>query len=631
MLTYYLSLSNKLIKTILFITMFSSLSSAETCPSFVITSGIPTPICSQEGLMKATVYVTWDFGTTNLSEIDLYNIDWNIRLVNPNNSANLDFNRTTWSLAANLSSVGWLEFSFNSSNGRVTLKRKANNNDPTKISFPVGVTPIFDLYFYANEKTAVDVEHDLSTSCIWNIPQSHKQICYGNNTDCVSAAVNPSLQFVEPRTDVLSIKGEVSRPDFPINNKLARVSIQLDAGTFHLFQLTGNDGKYCFDIPQDPNTISANQVALTVSRNVAPECGITARDISVIRKMILGIMSPSPKETVMSSDVTNNGVITTRDIVCLQKSILQIPLGEFCGGLNDSWRFITNEEYNNYPEALNVPVLGVPKIQILPYPQASFYNYNFKGAKIGDANLSCEHYLEGNFNGSNASARANGLDYSLLLGSATPDPLNPSRARIPVYAENSNIFALFSINFKLDGKQIYGLEAGSMSINEFFNYKTSPSNGITLAWVSENSLGENVSIATPLFYLVVDNNNQAILPVVLSNAQVENNIMFGSGIENNLLIGLINSSAGNNLKSKGRISPNPAGEYIDIYFNSQETATHVLELSNSVGVKVHSRNWPLQKGDNWLRMDISPYAEGNYIIRLQGVPEFSAHSFTKIK
>lgn len=144
------------------------------------------------------------------------------------------------------------------------------------------------------------------------------------------------------------------------------------------YHMTLNDGKYVFaSIPSSEN------YSLSASKNDDMSNGVTTNDIVIIQKHILGIQNISNPYKIIAADVNNSRSITARDISDLRKLILGInenlPAGK-------SWVFVdANQTFNNpsapwpYRETL-----------ALTNPNGEIQNQNFVAVKLGDVNNSAQ-------------------------------------------------------------------------------------------------------------------------------------------------------------------------------------------------------------------------------------------------
>jgi hypothetical protein len=108
---------------------------------------------------------------------------------------------------------------------------------------------------------------------------------------------------------------------------------------------------------------------------------VTTYDLVLISQHILGIQPLGSPYKIIAADATNDGLITTFDIVQLRQLILAIitKLPD-----NDSWRFV--DAGYVFPNSNNPFVPAFPEVIDINNLANNMPNNNFIGVKIGDVN-----------------------------------------------------------------------------------------------------------------------------------------------------------------------------------------------------------------------------------------------------
>ena len=547
--------------------------SAQPCQSYVLSLGQPVRDCAGPmGKVRVPVFVTW----SSQAEINCFDLD--IQVLFQFNTGNFEFSmfETKASLSPILmNSSSWFQFELiNNSSSTQTFRMsgipstpQAPNPHLPRIQFPhtpLDAIHLLDLVYSNNEKTGIDILEQQSQFCIfnWNFP-----IC--GPIDCRTSALAPGIEFDNalPDPNKITVDGYIFRKPGLFNNGLPNVKVIFGAGTLQETRRTDIFGHWCIDIPKDKTTIGATKIGIAVSREINPACGVTAADMSEIRKHILGISSSNVDwnnpASLMSADINNSGAVTTADITCIQKFILGIPLGEGpCGSINKSWAFVPESKFN-LTEA--IPGEFPREIEELFYPTGNYTFQRTYGAKLGDVNRTCDHLVFSNFGNTEIQSRTALNNYPFLIAEGQTNPLNPSEKRFAVHASDLSVLSLFGGGFHIPDHQILRLDGAALLLNDYFDYKlNSTTGGIDLFWVSASDIGQAVDPSQILFYIVTNNviNAPFSLPVIDAYSITENGVMKSDGSEYNLSFGVWNSNTPLSLTNK-RISvfPNPVKDH----------------------------------------------------------------------
>lgn len=158
------------------------------------------------------------------------------------------------------------------------------------------------------------------------------------------------------------------------NLEQAMVSINGNMPSMPKYHMTQKDGKYAFPaIPLSENyTINAE-------KNDDPLNGVSTQDIVLIQKHILGISTLNTAYKIIAADVNDSKTITAKDISDLRKLILgvtnELPLKK-------SWRFI-NASQQFQDQKSPWPLQEVVQIDKL---SSDMLENNFIAVKVGDVN-----------------------------------------------------------------------------------------------------------------------------------------------------------------------------------------------------------------------------------------------------
>jgi subtilisin-like proprotein convertase family protein len=136
---------------------------------------------------------------------------------------------------------------------------------------------------------------------------------------------------------------------------------------------TGNDGLFSFDLPLSGN------YTVSPEKDINYLNGVTTYDLVIISQHILGVNQLDSPYKIIAADASNDGQVTTFDIVELRKLILHI-VDELPN--NTSWRFV--EEAYQFPNPANPFMPAFPEvININDLAQDELFN-DFVGVKVGD-------------------------------------------------------------------------------------------------------------------------------------------------------------------------------------------------------------------------------------------------------
>lgn len=210
---------------------------------------------------------------------------------------------------------------------------------------------------------------------------------HGNTNNCETILTVSDLNNVCNSNTVTSSLGGmlVTEYDKPVANVDVHVS-NTSASTPPFVQTTMLDGGYEFTLAKNQN------YSVQPVKTMNPLNGVTTYDLVLMSQHVLGIEYLNSPYKVIAADVTNDGKITTYDIVELRKLILHI--NDVLPN-NDSWKFVDkNYIFPNeldpftppFPEAINVNDLADDNLFA-----------DFVAVKIGDVDnsVSTSDFAEG--------------------------------------------------------------------------------------------------------------------------------------------------------------------------------------------------------------------------------------------
>jgi HYR domain/SprB repeat/Secretion system C-terminal sorting domain len=173
------------------------------------------------------------------------------------------------------------------------------------------------------------------------------------------------------------IKGTVLR-----ENGIALSSVKCYlSGTYRDSLTTSVDGNVSFSLPMGAKAI------LKPFRNDNPKNGVTASDLVVIQRHILGLNILTSPYQKIAADVTRNGIITTADLVEIRHLILGMTT-KFNN--NTSWRFIPQSFV--FPKTTSNSIPPAPDSLVFDYLLDNQVNKNFVAIKVGDLNFTAKGF-----------------------------------------------------------------------------------------------------------------------------------------------------------------------------------------------------------------------------------------------
>ncbi len=243
-------------------------------------------------------------------------------------------------------------------------------------------------------------------------------------------------------------------------------------------RITEKDGQYAFmsNPMYESYTIAASKGGDHMN-------GVTALDLVLIQKHILGLQKIVAEDKRVAADINNDGEISAIDLVMLRRLILNQD-DHFPD--QRSWRFIAAQEFEVGRVGPLWPYKEYQYIDTLIYHQ---FNLDFLGIKVGD--VSGDAVLKNR----NKSRPTRMLNIDLTKVENVQNKL-----RIPIYVDQAQTMEAIQLTLHHDGLILESIESGQIEITKNNYFKKSDAN-TTLAWHSQYS--KKIDVENPLFYIVV--------------------------------------------------------------------------------------------------------------------------------
>ncbi len=338
--------------------------------------------------------------------------------------------------------------------------------------------------------------------------------------------------------------------------------------------------------------------------------GVTTADIVKMQKHILGMELLTTPYRMIAADVNKSKNITAKDISDLRKLILGITT-EIAG--NTSWRFIDeNFRFNNLDETLNE---NFPEEYSISHLVANM-NINFIGVKVGDVNESAKTR---GYNGHISSRNSANLELNISNESLQKDEIK----EVVFVASNIESFEGMQFTFQFNTQDVEFLSFdGNNKLkigNENISLHDVHNGRITFSWNGDGKNGEELFRikfrairSTSLVNALII--NSSITPAIAFNEHEETGIQLRfNGVIANEFIVLQNE-------------PNPWKQQTTIGMMLPIKGEVSMKLYDLTGKVFYSENRILNKGyQEWnLDQTILPQA-GVYYYQV----DFESHTVTK--
>jgi len=301
----------------------------------------------------------------------------------------------------------------------------------------------------------------------------------------------------------------------------------------------------------------------------------------LIKRHILGVDIFNSPYQMIAADASNDGRVTTFDIIELQRLILGLS-DDFSN--NESWRFLNAEEAVIDPFAFSESIT----IENLTNDATGV---NFLGVKIGDVSVATPGGLI------ESSSRS-----KKILQFSTKDAFvkRGHSIKVPITAENFDQIIGYQFTMKLAGIAFIDVEAGALAINKN-NFAQLDEQTVTTVWSSDKA----VSLNQTLFTVVVE----ALEDVSLSDA-----LTFDASVTPALAYEASTNSMGIALnfesltRENGAVTqllqntPNPFQDETTIGFELAEQGTVVLQVFDASGRNIITKTNEYQQGKHSIQI-----------------------------
>ncbi|MEP7195683.1 MAG: cohesin domain-containing protein [Saprospiraceae bacterium] len=436
---------------------------------------------------------------------------------------------------------------------RFSFTSNPNNTNSTYFCSQItnGVSQTFDVRIYVTDEagnqdycdTKIIIQDGLGNACPDNLGGG------GNtSTALVSGSINTGLNKALEEA-MVSINGNM--PSMP---------------KYHLTQI---DGKFAF-----PDVPLAQNYFIKAEKNDDILNGVSTQDIVMIQKHILGVNTLTDPYKVIAADVNDSRSVTSRDISDIRKVILGLT-NDF--PIKKSWRFINSSTANSDPsnpwpveESIYIQQLG-----------GDININNLVAVKLGD--------VSGNAKTNNAQNVESRTNASKILFVPEIEFEAQDLITVPVFVENQFTSTGFQLQFEFDPSLLtfQSLQNGVCVLNENnINLELTRAGKIRISY----DLVSGINLSKSLFSLVFKANKKGVLSenLALSHDLFVSEIYSGVNEINDLNLNFRNSSE---KVVKGfylyQNEPNP--------FNSTTTISFVIPKDEYASLKIYDVNGRLLK------------------------------------
>ncbi len=274
------------------------------------------------------------------------------------------------------------------------------------------------------------------------------------------------------------------------NVENAMVTLNGNMPNMPKYQITALDGQYTFlNLPLNENYI------LTATKDDEPLNGVSTQDIVLIQKHILGLQTLSSPYKVIAADVNNSQSITAKDVSDLRRLILGIT-AQFPD--NKSWKFINGKQTFANP----VQPWPFDEINQVDKLNENILDNHFVAVKMGD--------VSGNARTNNLQNPANRSAIQSSIRIDNMEYKTNEMIRIPVKLTYEGILTGMQIAFAYDNNSLTlaDIESGAVKITDS-NYlvESAATSTVRISWDQISG----VQTDQPLFYLVFTSTRNGVL------------------------------------------------------------------------------------------------------------------------
>ena len=412
----------------------------------------------------------------------------------------------------------------------------------------------------------------------WDIDEVNIQ-AHCTSTSNVMGSISGKVQNLqaEPISGVAVLLSEKTNFEFPI------------------LDFTGDSGLYAFDnLPHGQNYF------IKPIKDHDYLNGVSTLDLVMIQRHILSIKSFDDPAQMIAADINNSQSITALDISLLRKMILG-QLEEFPN--NTSWRFAQPSESITLDEPWNI----TDQLDLINFNGPSIVS-TFNGIKIGDVNYNASNSkkaiaksrnpLKIEFENQYVEA---GKSYVISFYTNLPDPM--VGLQLAINLEGASVENLQSINLDITGQ-----------------YQLSKQNStIHLSWLNANGiLTQSDDI---LFQIELKPERSGYLKDII---QVDETIKAEIYIGDNLDIYPIEIGArdlvtSNTLDFNWELSPNPSVTKSYVQFQLENADGIQITVSDVQGKQIYQFSQNFEIGNHAVELDVNTLglSEGLFLVTLQ--------------
>jgi hypothetical protein len=344
--------------------------------------------------------------------------------------------------------------------------------------------------------------------------------------------------------------------------------------------MTDNKGTYALG-----NLVPGGNYEIMPGKSGSYTDGVSTLDLILVNRHLTGSRALESPYKIIAADVDGNGRISVRDIIQLQRLILNVT-NTFPE--NKPWRFI--------PKSFQFPNPKDPFAS--PFPESKFVSNLFKdmndgdfvAIKVGDVNNSI-------IPENGISPRSQETSRVFLLPQWKLQP--GERVWLPIYFESRDFWwgGQFALQFNPELIKIHGFSASDeLKVTD----KPLSDNKWAFTWYSDDL--KKIEAGEVLGFIEVE----ALRQTVLSNALSLSNNFFDSEaylstqhIDSVVVAPLTIQFASPNAATNSglRLWPNPFKDWVTFQLPPASGSQGILDIYDVQGRKIWTKSWQLNKGD----------------------------------
>lgn len=418
----------------------------------------------------------------------------------------------------------------------------------------------------------------------------------GNQDECKTRLIVQDNQDVCPNSFSNEVAGLIKVSNNSVAPGVMVKLVQMNDNS-EKEKMTNDNGQYAF-ADLSPNM----DYKLTPSYDEDVTRGVSTKDIVAIQKHILALDKLSDPYKLIAADVNKSESITARDISDIRKLILGIS-DKFEN--NTSWVFVDAQHVLdpvkpfNYPDFIQVNNLN-----------SAMMNNNFVAVKIGD--------VTGEAGTGNVSSVQNRNQKNIGFEISAIDAGITEIIKFPVYA-NSDITSIDGFQMDLTNGsseiEVLAIESGVLTINDS-HYRLTK-NGFRMSWNVDRSIAINAGDV--LFYITVRANDmlQGFYPELMITKGF-NSELYSSDGDYSIQM-LVRSSDAQNTSGYELYQnvPNPFNGSTVIHYKVPASGQVKISLFDVSGKQIQSYSYQAQKGLNSAEIRVEPAYSGIIYYQLE--------------